>query len=85
MTFDPRELLKSPKSVGATNIEAGKKESIFRGRSTESNDQTPAAESWITLCAQAAVEKDPKRLLELVSEINRLLDARRKRLASERS
>ena len=40
-------------------------------------------ERWIALCAQAAVEEDPKRLLELVSEINRLLDARKKRLAHE--
>ena len=40
-------------------------------------------ETWISLCAQAAVEQDPKRLLDLVSEINRLLDARRKRLAQE--
>jgi len=29
------------------------------------------------------VEQDPKRLLELVSEINRLLDARKKRLSYE--
>jgi hypothetical protein len=42
-----------------------------------------AAETWIALCAQAAVEQDPKRLLDLVSEINRLLDARKKRLAQE--
>jgi len=40
-------------------------------------------ETWIALCAQAAVEHDPKRLLDLVSEINRLLDVRRKRLAQE--
>ena len=31
-------------------------------------------EKWKELCAQAAVEKDPKRLLELVQEINRILD-----------
>ena len=29
---------------------------------------------WRELCAQAAVEKDPKRLLELVEEINRILE-----------
>jgi hypothetical protein len=34
----------------------------------------------VTLCAQAAIEQDPKRLLDLVIEINRLLDVRRKRL-----
>jgi hypothetical protein len=41
------------------------------------------AETWIALCAQAAIEQDPKRLLDLVSEINRLLDVRRQRLANE--
>jgi hypothetical protein len=40
----------------------------------------PVAETWVTLCAQAAIEQDPKRLLDLVIEINRLLDVRRKRL-----
>jgi hypothetical protein len=46
---------------------------------------SPAAsgESWVALCAQAAVEQDPKRLLVLVKEINRLLDARRQRLTNE--
>jgi hypothetical protein len=42
-----------------------------------------SAESWVALCAQAAVEQDPKRLLELVKEINYLLDARRQRLFNE--
>jgi hypothetical protein len=81
MTSDPGDLFKSPKSVDGTDAEAGKKESIFR-RPSATNASTPVAESWITLCAQAAVEKDPKRLLELVSEINRQLDARKKRLTS---
>jgi hypothetical protein len=31
---------------------------------------------WMALCERAAVERDPKKLLQLVSEINRLLDAR---------
>jgi hypothetical protein len=84
MTSDPGDLLKSPKSVVGANAEVANKESLFR-RPTETNAATPAAESWITLCAQAAVEKDPKRLLELVSEINRLLDARKKGLTSEGS
>ena len=39
-------------------------------------------ERWKELCAKAAVEKDPRRLLELVQEINRILeeqDNKRKR------
>ena len=31
-------------------------------------------ERWRQLCAQAAVEQDPKKLMELVKEINRLLE-----------
>jgi hypothetical protein len=42
---------------------------------TEKND-----ESWRQLCAQAAVEQDPTRLMELVAEINRLLAEKHKRL-----
>lgn len=30
---------------------------------------------WKVLCAQAASEQDPKKLVELVTEINRLLGA----------
>jgi hypothetical protein len=45
-----------------------------------SDRHLPVAETWVTLCAQAAIEQDPKRLLDLVIEINRLLDVRRKRL-----
>lgn len=32
------------------------------------------SERWRELCAQAAVEKDPKRLMKLVAEISRLFD-----------
>jgi hypothetical protein len=39
-------------------------------------------ERWRELCSQAAVEKDSKKLLELVSEINRLLEEKEKRLRS---
>ena len=39
-------------------------------------------ERWMTLCEQAAVEQDGKRLLDLIEEINRLLDEKRQRLAT---
>ena len=35
---------------------------------------------WMELCQQAAVEQDPKKLLDLVTEINRLLDEKQSRL-----
>ena len=37
-------------------------------------------ERWMELCEQAAIEKDPKKLLALVREINDLLDEKRDRL-----
>jgi len=38
---------------------------------------------WIELCEPAAVEQDPKKLLELVSELKPLVGAREERLASK--
>lgn len=35
-----------------------------------------ADERWKKLCAQAAVERDPDKLLALVKEINNLLEER---------
>jgi len=34
-------------------------------------------ERWRELCEQASVEQDPEKLLELVTEINRLLDEKK--------
>jgi hypothetical protein len=42
--------------------------------------QGPNLERWQELCRQAAVEQDPKKLLELTAEIVRLLDEKEKRL-----
>jgi hypothetical protein len=39
-------------------------------------------EKWTDLCRQASVERDPKKLLQLVTEINRLLAERTARLAT---
>jgi hypothetical protein len=46
-------------------------------------DTNHNAENWVELCARAAMEQDPKKLLELVSEINRLLEVRKNRLSKE--
>jgi hypothetical protein len=40
-------------------------------------------ERWRELCKQAEIEQDPKKLPELVREINRLLEAKEKRLGVE--
>jgi hypothetical protein len=37
-------------------------------------------EGWMELCERASVEQDPVKLLELVTEINRLLDDKNARL-----
>ena len=37
------------------------------------------SEKWKELCAEAAVEQDPQRLLELVEEINRILEEQDKK------
>jgi hypothetical protein len=37
-------------------------------------------ERWMELCAQAAVEQDPAKLMELVREINNLLEEKERRL-----
>jgi hypothetical protein len=38
-------------------------------------------ERWIELCKQAETEQDPKKLMELVTEINRLLQEEENRRA----
>jgi hypothetical protein len=42
-------------------------------------------ERWEELCHQAAEEKDPKRLLELTTEVNRLLLEKEDRLTAKRT
>jgi hypothetical protein len=45
----------------------------------------PTRERWEELCRQAAEEQDPKRLLELTAEINRLLQEKEDRLTAQRT
>ena len=42
--------------------------------------QNGAREDWMKLCEQASTEQDPKKLLILIKEINRVLEAKRVRL-----
>ena len=46
--------------------------------------QGPTRERWFDLCQQAAVEEDPVKLLELITEINDILEEKEKRLQAER-
>ncbi|MFY9911053.1 MAG: hypothetical protein WCF22_11585 [Candidatus Sulfotelmatobacter sp.] len=69
------------KPVAATD--SGQEKLFLTDPNSSPQGEVPSTESWIALCARAAVEQDPKKLLDLVIEINRLLDARRKRLLKE--
>ena len=40
-------------------------------------------DKWLQLCAQAAVEQNPRRLLELTRQINELLSGKQHRLDSQ--
>jgi hypothetical protein len=42
-------------------------------------------ERWRQLCAQAAEEQDPDRLMELIREINDLLEEKEQRLKKQRA
>jgi len=46
--------------------------------------QGETREHWRKLCEQAAEEKDPTKLMELIEEINRLLESKEERLLRER-
>jgi hypothetical protein len=41
-----------------------------------------AKERWLELCELAATEQNPQKLMELVAEIDRLLEAKQTRLAN---
>lgn len=49
---------------------------------TALRDKILQEQSWMVLCERAAVERDPKKLLDLVSEINRLFDASKEHLST---
>jgi hypothetical protein len=45
---------------------------------------TTTKERWFQLCELAAKEQDPKKLLSLIEEINRLLEEKEQRLKSKK-
>jgi len=44
--------------------------------------QGKVKEEWMQLCEQAVVEQDAEKLMALVTEINRMLDEKDRRLKS---
>jgi hypothetical protein len=47
--------------------------------------QGEMGERWRKLCERAATEQNPAKLMELVTEINRLLEQKEERLQAERA
>jgi hypothetical protein len=45
--------------------------------------QGEKTQQWRVLCEQAAVERDPEKLMRLVVEINRLLEEKEQRLSQQ--
>lgn len=41
-------------------------------------------EQWQKLCAEAATEQDPQRLMKLIAEIDRMLKEKEQRLKAQR-
>jgi len=41
-------------------------------------------ERWEEICQQAAAEQDPDKLVQLMEQINQLLEAKQRRLMSQR-
>jgi len=46
--------------------------------------QGKVKEEWIQLCEQAVVEQDAEKLMALVTEINRMLDEKDRRMKSDK-
>ena len=47
--------------------------------------QGRTTERWMHLCEEAAVEQNPKRLIELIEEITRMLETKEEHRAREQS
>lgn len=76
-SFDPNDLKR------LAQPDSGKDNFLLPRPGSQPTETLGSVDDWIALCAKAAVEQDPKKLLDLVSEINRLLEARRKRLLND--
>lgn len=67
----------SIQSVVDKAMEDLRQSSASRSKSGERTNVQDHTEEWAQLCQQAAVEKDPERLMRLVGRIVELLDERR--------
>jgi hypothetical protein len=83
MVTDPRSRIQDLCAKALAATDSGQIEPILSDLRAALHEKVQSGETWMALCECAAVEQDPKKLLELVSEINRLFDARGRRLAGD--
>jgi len=83
MAIDPRGRIQNLCSQALAATDNGQIAPILSQLRAALHERVQSGETWMALCELAAVEQDPRKLLELVSEINRLFDAREKRLMTK--
>ncbi len=81
MVTDPKSRIQDICSKALAATDSGQIEPILSELRAALHEKVQSGETWMALCERAAVEPDPKKLLELVSEINRLFEARERRLS----
>jgi hypothetical protein len=72
MFSNPRSRIQDLCSQAMAATDRNQIESILSELRAALYEKIQSGEAWMSLCERAAVEQDPKKLLELVSEINRL-------------
>jgi hypothetical protein len=80
MSSNPRSRIRDLCSKALAATDPGQIEPILSELRVALHEKLQIRETWMALCERAA-EQDPKGLLERVSEINPLSEAREKRLA----
>jgi hypothetical protein len=83
MVIDPKSRIQDLCSKALAATDNGQIAPILSELRAVLQEKVQSGETWMALCERAAVEQDPKKLLELVSEINRLFDARERRLSGK--
>jgi hypothetical protein len=83
MSSNPKSRIQDLCSEALSATDPAQIEPIITELRAALQEKVQSEESWMSLCERAAVEQDPKKLLELVSEINRLFEAREKRLSGK--
>src|SRR5215469_3288349 len=73
------------RSISRGERKSGSRDSICRRSQRAKRSMRESTERWMQLCAQAATEEDPMKLIALVNEINDLLEQKERRLGMLRA